>query len=542
MSEFYYENQGNSTYFVYQVADDRELDTLTLGMLTNNSIANFAPVVFTRQDAFMYVKYNVTAKVSVQQLWGDVVSKKHLIGVLKGIIGAVLNAEEYMIDIDSLVFDADKIFVDVSTGNVEMICLPVIGKKQKAPDFKRLFREILFSARLNPNENNDYFVRLINFLNEKSAFLIEECREILERASSLTGETSADQSRVQKAVRTPVNNRSEQNSIPQNSIPQINENRGQYVPNMPENVKPQPMMPEKKPVSQAYAPPGGNGQGISGAQGMAVPPMRQPVQPQQTVQQPMEKQQEKEMSWFYLMQHYNSENAALYKEQKAKKKQQEKENTKGKDKGKDKDKGKGKDKKNAASAQSSVSFSIPGQPVKSVGQPQVVAQSAAPSNAPVQNAANQASVQQKPVSNMYAKTNTNSFVQGKANFGETTVLNGGGMGETTVLSAYHMQENPQVRPYLLRVKNNEKILLNKPVFRIGKEKSYVDYFVGDNTAISRSHANIISRDNGYFIMDTNSTNHTYVNGTMIQSNEEIRLMEGTKIRLANEDFEFHLDM
>jgi len=125
------------------------------------------------------------------------------------------------------------------------------------------------------------------------------------------------------------------------------------------------------------------------------------------------------------------------------------------------------------------------------------------------------------------------------NFGETTVLGGGNMGETTVLgvsSAATVQENP----HLIRAKNNEKINLNKPVFRIGKEKSYVDYFIGDNTAISRSHANFISRDGEYFVTDTNSTNHTYVNGVMIQSNVETKLVHGDKVRLANEDFEFKL--
>ena len=82
--------------------------------------------------------------------------------------------------------------------------------------------------------------------------------------------------------------------------------------------------------------------------------------------------------------------------------------------------------------------------------------------------------------------------------------------------------------------------LNKPVFRIGKEKSYVDYFIGDNSAISRSHANVISREGQYFITDTNSTNHTYVNGNMIQSNVEVQLADGDKIRLANEDFTFSI--
>lgn len=96
------------------------------------------------------------------------------------------------------------------------------------------------------------------------------------------------------------------------------------------------------------------------------------------------------------------------------------------------------------------------------------------------------------------------------NFGNTTVLNNGKIGETTVLSG-DLQQTQAVRPHLLRNKNNEIINLTKPVFRIGKEKSYVDYFVSDNTAVSRSHANIITRGNKYYIVDTNSTNHTFVN-------------------------------
>ena len=125
------------------------------------------------------------------------------------------------------------------------------------------------------------------------------------------------------------------------------------------------------------------------------------------------------------------------------------------------------------------------------------------------------------------------------NFGETTVLGGGTVGETTVLRAAKEPEKP-LAPFLIRRKNNEKIALSKPVFRIGKERSYVDYFVGDNTAVSRSHANIVTRDGQYFIEDTNSTNHTYVNGAMIQSSVEIQLNDGDRIRLANEDFDFKL--
>lgn len=126
------------------------------------------------------------------------------------------------------------------------------------------------------------------------------------------------------------------------------------------------------------------------------------------------------------------------------------------------------------------------------------------------------------------------------NFGETTVLNGGGIGETTVLNVSMLNQQQTITPHLIRVKNNEKIMINKPVFRIGKERSYVDYFIGDNSGISRSHANIVTKEGKYFVVDTNSTNHTFVNGAIIQSNMEVEINHGDKIRFANEDFEFKL--
>ena len=98
----------------------------------------------------------------------------------------------------------------------------------------------------------------------------------------------------------------------------------------------------------------------------------------------------------------------------------------------------------------------------------------------------------------------------------------------------------QTQPYIIRLKTNERITITKPVFRIGKEKSYVDYFISDNSAISRSHANIVIRDGKYYIVDTQSTNHTYINGQIVASNVENEITNGMKFRLANEDFEFRM--
>lgn len=95
-------------------------------------------------------------------------------------------------------------------------------------------------------------------------------------------------------------------------------------------------------------------------------------------------------------------------------------------------------------------------------------------------------------------------------------------------------------PKLFRVLTDEKISINKPVFRLGKERSYVDYFVTNNVAVSRSHADIITRGNRYFVKDLNSKNHTYVNDKEIPVNFEVEICDGDKIKLGNEEFIFNI--
>ena len=103
-----------------------------------------------------------------------------------------------------------------------------------------------------------------------------------------------------------------------------------------------------------------------------------------------------------------------------------------------------------------------------------------------------------------------------------------------------LQEKAHGYPSLCRLRNNEIIWLNKPVFRIGKENKYSDYVVRDNDKVSRSHADIITRGNRYFIMDLNSTNRTFINGRQIPARQEVEVYNGDRLKLADEEFEFRI--
>lgn len=565
---FTYENQGTTTYLVYEVNENDQIDTMSLGMLTNNKILGLAPSVFTQMDTTKYIKYNVSAKVSVKQFFSGPVNRKRLLGVFQGIVTAMLAAEDYMIDTSTILLDLDYIFSDVTTCETVLICLPVNENQENMVDLGAFFKNIMFSTQFDQTENCDYVARIINHLNSIPVFSLQNFNALL---MEIENEMKPTQPQVPPLAPTPSNQNLGNVVMPQNDVVAPNQKKksmqggkqiiaGGAQPQPGPTPMPQPgSIPQPQPVPAPMPQPGSMPQPQPGPAPMPQPgpiptPQPMPVPNPQPVGNkgqsssmpigktaPMPMPGGKEISLFGLLSHYNKENAALYKAQKEVKKNNAK----------------------IAKQQNAIQnptpnnngFSIPGQAtpapaVNGIGAKKpngkaVAVQQPQPSPVPQpmqvkQNIPKEQEPSTNVPMNQGIQMTPGTMVQpgGKANFGETVVLSAGQRGETSVLSQQVVSQT--IQPHLIRLKTNEKVFINKPVFRIGKEKSYVDYFISDNTAISRSHVNILVRDGEYFIVDTNSTNHTFVNETMIQSNVETIISHGDKIRLANEEFEFKL--
>lgn len=559
---FTYENQGNNTYLVYKIGASDNVDTMSLGMITNNKIDGIVPTLFTQSDTDRFIKYNISAKVSAKEFLSGVVNKKRLLGVFISVLKAIKSTEEYMIDARSLLIDLEHIYVDVSKCDAMLVCLPLV-RQNESVNIPMFFKQIMFSTQFDQNENCDYVAQIINYLNSTPVFSVDAFEKLLMDidADNLNIAASKAVAGQQKPVQPQRQSQSQQPKPMQPAMNQLKNTQVQT--NMPSQGKMQSQR-ETQSANNVVQPNQVN---------FAVPNMNPQNQNRinNNVQMGtnisgtyVETTSEKQMSMFGLLTHYSKENKQIYERQKAQRKAQK------------------EAEKNGAAMPgqnvkaSNASFAIPGQPQQqrpqsAQAQPQPVMpqqpqqqfaqpqrqftqsnqpqrQFAQPQPMPQAQQKPAQQVQPQPVQNQNANTGMtgNPSVPPQilenmtkaGNFGETTVLGvGSEAGETTVLGTSQAQI---IKPYLLRIKNNERIELNKPVFRIGKERSYVDYFVSDNTAVSRSHANIINKDNEFYIVDTNSTNHTYVNGSMIQSNVETKIEHGTKIRLANEDFEFFM--
>lgn len=507
MREFRFENEGTNTYLIYDLSGEA-IDTMSLGMITNNKIAGFSSALYTQQDDWKYLKYNISSKVTLKQFFVGAVTKKRLLGVFTSIITALMAAEEYMIDLNSILLDEDYIFVDVSTNKAEVICVPILELGRPLGDMVAFFKNIMFSTRFDSSEDCEYVARIINYLNSAPELSLPAFNSLLQELDNMTMILSGKEQAVKMEKAAPV----KQETRPQETAPVQQEIRMQETAFVQQKITPQPALQPSVTVPKAPLTPS-----------MQIPKASQFAVPDKGKAELEGQPQKESISLFYLLQHYNKENAAAYRAQKEARKEA-KAQTGNKEPKQKKARGteippapKGYQQSQRAPQ---VSAEI------SYGAAHGISGSMMPGNSIQMQAAVQPAV--SPMTQPERRMGEN--------FGETTVLNAAGAGETTVLGASVSYNPPQA--YLIRVKKGERIYLNKPVFRVGKEKSFVDYFISDNTAVSRSHANFISRDGRYFVVDTNSTNHTFVNGLMISSNTETEIKHGDKVRLANEEFEF----
>lgn len=446
--DFTVENQGTNTFLVYRLSEKEEIDTFSYGMISNNTIRGIVPIILTQINKDRSIKFNISSRISVEQYFEGIVNKKRFLTVLSGIAGAILSGEEYMLDASAFLWNPQLIYVNVGTGEPEIICFPVKDKCGMV-DLMKFYKDIVFCTRFDQSENAGYVAKIISFLNGSNNFSLPSFKKML------------DELAAEKDIK---------------AAPAA-------------TVSPTPAVLITPQIRQIPTP----------ASASAVPP----VQPAPAGSQETKKK-------FGLF-----GSAAKEKKEKTKKEKPVAAKVK-------KPSAPKKPQKAVPPSKFAVPGMIPSKPAAAAPLPP--AEDLAPKSLPP--AAPAVPVYTHPA----PATKSKNFVQ------ETTMLNYEASGETVVLSESQYTESQ--RPYLIRLKSDQKIPLDKDVYKIGKEQSFVDYWIADNAAVSRCHANIICKNGAFYIVDMNSKNHTYVNGSMITSNQETLLNQGDLICMADENFEF----
>ena len=600
MQGFTYENQGQNTYLVYQF-DDRPIDTMALGMLTNNKIKGFAPAIYTEIDNQKFIKYNVSSHVTLSKLFMGDVRKMRLLKTFVNIVDAMQMLDAYMLDRRTIMLDRDYIYVDASTSDVSMICVPVVD--EFAPiDEREFFKNIIFSVSFAANENGDYVARILAYLNSVELFQLQDFKKMLE--GLMSEQPAVGMQNVQPAMGAPYmqNNPYQQTPAGAPAQPQMNMKPAvmqQPVPpvqpqNRPTDIGQEPAIQNvyvssgasakdiklakreemlkqqeeeraremaKNPIAPENVDMGFAVPGMSTNQYASKPKAAAPAVPAKKASKGKKNSgsSEDDISLFYLMQHYSKENKEKYKAAKERKKSG---NTATEAPVAKKQASVIKPMAASAVQQPPVSNpyqAAPAQPQAPAMnnpyqaapvQPQAPAMAnpyqAAPAQpqAPAMNSPYQtapAQPQAPVMNNPYPAPQMPAMGGMQDDYDQTTLIKNTGNTDdagTTVLNAATKVER---HPYLYQVKNGRKIYLDKKTNRIGKNREVVDICIDGNPAISRCHAIFYRVDDACYIEDLNSTNGTFVDDQQITSNCKTMVRVGSRVKLGDEEFELRYD-
>ena len=144
MGSFQYEKQGEKEYLVYQKRDSEDLDTFTTEMLSNNRIPGLVPFSYIQMNQSISMKYNITGLVSLETYLENTVKKGQFLKILESLCDAVMQADDYMLDVSAYVFDETYIFADPETFQAHMLVLPVSHEGVAPEDF---FKKLLFDVK-----------------------------------------------------------------------------------------------------------------------------------------------------------------------------------------------------------------------------------------------------------------------------------------------------------------------------------------------------------------------------------------------------------
>ena len=483
-------NIGDERYLTYVLGEGTEIDEDVLDYMEEENLAELIHVVYEEDDDYDYLTYDVSGKVELAEfVSGRSINKAQLFTILRNVsIGLVMIREE-AIHLSYILLHKKFIYIDPETYSVQFLCLPVESDGSIGVEFKGFVRQLIANMKFNVNEDLAYIGQLLTYINSDS-FNLRGLISLTEALMLDAGIRFDEEDYISTIDGTEIVNNAE----------------------------------------------GTEGSGVGGyMNGLSD---SEENLPEIGDDDDEEEDKVEQLQLHELEESVNGEEESAEEEVKEEQPAEES--------------GKKRGKKNVPKNQGLTEYLknedidevIPNRPHVQTKNIKVnraaLVQSAAEetdgievteesrkrdSKDEVIESIDEASGEQKAPAPVPVVAHPSGILSNDATIAGTIVSGG-------------TQIN--INPYLIRVNTEEKIVINKGVFKIGKANRGVDYSVSGNGAISRQHAIITHKEDGYYIRDNKSTNHTYVNNEQVEEGQEVLLHNNCKIKLGDEEFLYKL--
>lgn len=584
-------NIGEEKYLSYTMGEDCELDEDVLDYCQDNAPEELIEIIYEEDDDYDYLTYPVTGKVSLETYIQQEHDCESVLLILRNVAQEMISLKEQAIPLSYVLLNRGFIYVDAEKKTVQFLCLPIESKGALSVEFKSFIRQLLANMKYDVEEDLDYVGKLLTYINGDNfnlrgliglaEALMEEEGISFEEAGAIDADgvevVSAEEEAPAENIGDIMNSLQTEDDTPLPEIGDDEEEEAEEENDTPsdeelDSILPAGMQAQEEAV-EASEPE------VVEAQEPATEPEAEQVpqveEPAAKAEAPVEEQPKVSPETASILSQVKPEE----KEENSGEKLQLKTSKKESDINLIKDRIKElvgevpsakpsmAPKKNIQTLEDLDNFLDSKPPVVKrntvkVNRAAIIQQTEAELEAAEAEAAEAAEAEATETKEVEETATTGQTENIKVpviediyddmNIEKTdedkkpksaSILNKSvtelvkdAVGAVSAATA----NTPKALPYLIRVSTEERIMLNKAVFKIGKATRGVDYTVGGNGAISRQHAFIIQKDGVCYIKDNKSTNHTYVNGKRVEDGVEEILTHDSIVRLGDEEFTFKI--
>ena len=532
-------NIGRERYLTYIMGEGMEVDEDVLDYCEDNDIPEILNIIYEEDDDYDYLTYDVTGRTTLEKFTEETVNREKVFTLLRNISLAMISVKEHAIPLSYILLNKGFMYVDPDTLSVKFLYLPVESEASVSAEFKSFVRQLMAGMKYDVEEDVSYVGQLLTYINgdsfnlrgliglteammqdagmaysEESGIETEDGAEVVDTA---TTEADAEQGKGAMDFMSDLGNADDK-------LPEIGDDDEEDIELA--NADTTVLTSEDEAAPE---------------EAVAEPEAEEEIAAEEEEAEeesaPEEEEEERKVDEEEHKVDEEVEEVPVKETATPKNIERETEHTETLEdiKAKLQELAGAVDGKNPP----------PKPPKKEPG-----AKPVRVSRAAMLKAAEEAIEEEEAAAENAAEEETEADTKKKSSKKDAKkeeaekkepekkepekkaeVIDNTILGTTGAI---------KINPYLIRVNTKERIMINKPVFKIGKATRGVDYRVSGNGAISRQHAVIVHKGDSYYIKDNKSTNHTYVNDVEIADDEEVLLKDNASIRLGDEDFTFRL--
>lgn len=506
-------NIGNERYLTYTMGEDCELDEDVLDYCEENALKELVGIIYEEDDDYDYLTYDITDRVSLEEYIKSEMTCEKVLNILRNVADGLISLKEQAIHLSYVLLNKGFMFVDEADYSISFICLPVESKAAVAMEFKSFVRQLLANMRYDVDENLSYVGKLLTYINSDNfnlRGLVGLSEALMDEAGinhDEAGTIESDGVEVVSAVEPEEDATTEESNVA-DFMTAIDE-QDEKLPEIGDDAEEEDEESEDEESEDDVNP-------VDEELDSILPSDMTPeAVDTDGDKSPEPKQKETDVDVI-----------------------------------KDRIKKLVGDKTNTPPASHTITSLDELDQILDSKPPVIkknvvkVNRAAIIQNVAAEHESEEAATEESDektqipvIEDIYDDMNIEkdeAEEKPKSRSILSRTVGDAAAKQNTLLNA------PKAVPYLIRVNTEERIMLNKPTFKLGKASRGVDYSVSGNGAVSRQHAVIMQKDGVCFIKDNKSTNHTYVNGKMVEDGVEEILTHDSMIKLGDEEFIFKI--